>query len=277
MTHRRFNLSLVLKLLILVLIMVGFLFPLYWMVTMGLKGSNEVMRYPPTLYPHKAVWDNFVKATTTIPFWRWAGNSVYLAVMITLGTVITCPLVAYGLAWVPFRGRKFVFTTLIIATLIPFTATMIPMFVIWARLSMVNTFWPLIIPAFLGSPGLIFMLRQFFRSLPPAMVEAAQMDGANHFQVFRYIMLPLSKAAIAVAGVWAFIGSWNDFFGPLLYAQDDSMYTIQLGLTQYRTYETIHVEWQMAGAALTVLPVVLVILVVQRWILEQELRSGVKG
>jgi multiple sugar transport system permease protein len=277
MTRRRFDLGLALKVLVVLLMAVGFLFPLYWMVTMGLKGKDEIMLYPPTLFPHRAVWSNFVKATTTIPFWRWAGNSLYLGVMITLGTVITCPLVAYGLAWVPFRGRNLVFTSLIVATLIPFTATMIPMYVIWAKLGLVNTFWPLIIPAFLGTPGLIFMLRQFFRSLPAAMIEAAQIDGANHFQIFRHIMLPLSKAAVAVAAVWAFIGSWSDFFGPLLYAQDDSMYTIQLGLTQYRSYETVHVEWQMAGATLTVIPVVLVILLVQRWILQQEFRSGIKG
>ncbi|HYF95294.1 MAG TPA: carbohydrate ABC transporter permease [Symbiobacteriaceae bacterium] len=254
-----------------------FLFPLYWMICIGMKGREEVLLIPPTLFPTKVVWNNFVKATTEIPFWRWSGNSLYLATMVTVGTVISTPMVAYGLAWIPFKGRDIVFGSTIAATLIPFTATMIPLYLIFAKLHLINTFWPLIIPSFLGNAGLIFMLRQFFRGVPPSMVEAATVDGANHWQIYRYIMWPLARPAISVAAVWAFIGSWNDFFGPLLYMQDESMFTIQLGLTQYRTLQTNHTEWQMAGATLTILPVVFVVLLVQRGILRQELRAGVKG
>lgn len=254
-----------------------FLFPLYWMVTLGLKSREEIMVFPPTLYPETPAWNNFSEATRFIPFWRWAGNSLYLAVMVTLGTVISSPMVAYGLAWIPFKGRGLVFGTIIASTLIPFTATLIPLYLIFAKMRLINTFWPLIIPAWLGNAALIFMLRQFFLGIPKELSEAATVDGANHWQIYRYIMWPLARAAVAVAGVWAFIGSWNDFFGPLLYMQDESMFTIQLGLTQYRSYQTVYVEWQMAGATLTVLPVVFVILLAQRWILRQELRAGVKG
>lgn len=254
-----------------------FTFPLYWMVNTGFKERSEVLLIPPTLYPHKLEWHNFVEATTAIPFWRWSGNSLYLATMVTIGTIISSPMVAYGLAWIPFKGRNVIFGSTIAATLIPFTATMIPLYLIFARLHLINTFWPLIIPAFLGNAGLIFMLRQFFLNVPRDMLEAATVDGANHWQIYRWIMWPLARPAISVAAVWAFIGSWNDFFGPLLYMQDESMFTIQLGLTQYRTLQTNHTEWQMAGATLTVLPVVFVILLAQRWILRQELRAGVKG
>lgn len=277
MTPRRVDAPRIVQLVLVIALAISFLFPLYWMITLGLKGRFEVIQYPPTMFPQVLVWENFKEATTFIPFWKWAGNSLYLAVMVTLGTVISTPMVAYGLAWIPFTGKNLVFGSILASTLIPFTATMIPLYMIFAKLRLINTFWPLIIPAFLANAGLTFMLRQFFLGIPREMIEAATVDGANHWQIYRFIMFPLARAAISVAGVWAFIGSWNDFFGPLLYMQDESMFTLQLGLTQYRTDQLVRVEWQMAGATLTVLPVVFVILIVQRWILSQELRAGIKG
>jgi multiple sugar transport system permease protein len=255
--------------------------PLYWMLVTALKSDKELSGFPPTLWPQEMVWRNFEQATRTFPFLPYLGNTIFYAGLTMLGSVVSNFLIAYGFSRIKWPGRDLAFYPVIasIFIFIQFPVnpiTMVPMFSFFARLGLVNSYVPLVLPAFFGNPFFIFLLRQFMLQIPNNLSEAAKIDGANEFQIMYRIILPLTRPALVVVALLAGVNAWNDFLGPLIYLQSDQLYTLSLGLTFFKTSHAIQFNLLMAASCLVVLPVVLVFLFFQRVFLEGITLAGGK-
>lgn len=252
--------------------------PVWWMVSTSLKSMEEIMQFPPTFIPETFRWENYVEAWNTAPFTRWTLNTLFIAVCVVIGNVLVNSFVAYAFAKIPFPGRNFLFTVVLGSMLIPGFITMIPQYMLFSKLGWVNTYLPLIVPAFFGSSFFIFLMRQFFMKIPNELIEAAKMDGANHFYIWWKIMLPLVKPALATVALLTFVGSWNDLLGPLLYVNDEKLYTLQIGLTTFKG--TVQTAWHylMAASVIVLIPVVILFFTFQRYFIEgMNITSGSKG
>jgi multiple sugar transport system permease protein len=246
---------------------------MYWMLVTALKSDQELARFPPTLWPQEMVWHNFYLATRTFPFLPYLENTVFYAGLTMLGSVLSNFVIAYGFSRIKWPGRDLVFYPVIasIFIFIQFPVnpiTMVPMFSFFARLGLVNSYLPLVLPTFFGNPFFIFLLRQFMLQIPSDLSEAARIDGANEFQIMYRIILPLTRPALVVVALLAGVSAWNDFLGPLIYLQNEKLYTLSLGLTFFRTMHGIQFNLLMAASCLVVLPVVVVFLFFQRFFIE---------
>lgn len=247
--------------------------PMYWMFVTALKSDKELANFPPTLWPQEVVWGNFDQATRTFPFLPYLGNTIFYAALTVLGSVLSNFVIAYGFSRIKWPGRDLLFYPVIASVFIfiqfPVNPiTMVPMFSFFAKLGLVNSFLPLILPTFFGNPFFIFLLRQFMLQIPDDLSEAARIDGANEFQIMNRIILPLTRPALVVVALLAGVNAWNDFLGPLIYLQNDKLYTLSLGLTFFRTMHGIQFNLLMAASCLVVLPVVAVFLFFQRFFIE---------
>jgi multiple sugar transport system permease protein len=247
--------------------------PMYWMLVTALKSDRELANFPPTLWPHEIDWQNFSQATRTFPFLPYLENTIFYAALTVLGSLLSNFLIAYGFSRIKWIGRDLLFYPVIasIFIFIQFPVnpiTMVPMFSFFARLGLVNSFLPLILPTFFGNPFFIFLLRQFMLQIPADISEAARIDGANEFQIMYRIILPLARPALVVVGLLAGVNAWNDFLGPLIYLQNDKLYTLSLGLTFFKTMHGIQFNLLMAASCLVVLPVIVVFLIFQRFFIE---------
>jgi multiple sugar transport system permease protein len=247
--------------------------PMYWMLVTALKSDRELSQFPPTLLPKDPIWGNFEHATKTFPFLPYLGNTIFYAALVMVGSVLSNFLIAYGFSRIKWPGRDLLFYPVIasIFIFIQFPVnpiTMVPMFSFFARLGVVNSYIPLIVPTFFGNPFFIFLLRQFMLQIPGDLSEAARIDGANEFQIMYRIILPLALPALVVVALLAGVGAWNDFLGPLIYLHSDRLYTLSLGLTYFKTTHGIEFNLLMAASCLVVLPVVFVFLLFQRFFLE---------
>jgi multiple sugar transport system permease protein len=255
--------------------------PIYWMLVTALKSDQELSQFPPTLLPQTAVWNNFDHATKAFPFLTFFGNTVFYAALVMLGSVLSNFLIAYGFSRIKWPGRELLFYPVIasIFIFIQFPVnpiTMVPMFALFAKLGMVNSYLPLVVPTFFGNPFFIFLLRQFMLQIPTDISEAARIDGANEFQIMTRLILPLAKPALVVVALFAGVGAWNDFLGPLIYLHDDKLYTLSLGLTYFKTMHGIQFNLLMAASCLVVLPVVAVFLLFQRFFIDGITLAGGK-
>lgn len=254
------------------------LMPLFWMIRSSLMTNVEIFMVPIHWLPKKAQWENYQDVFTTLPFLKYYANSLKLVVFVVSGAVITSSLCAYGLSRVNWQGKNLVFTCIMGSMMLPVAVTIIPTFLMFRRIGLTNSLVPLIIPAWLGGGAFyIFLLRQFFLSIPRDMDEAAYIDGANHFQIYSRIILPLTKPALVVVGMFAFMNTWNDFLGPLIYLNSDDKYTVALGLQLF--IGSYRAEWQlmMAAACLVVIPAIIVFMLGQRYLIEGITMTGVKG
>ena len=247
--------------------------PMYWMLVTALKSDRELANFPPSLWPHEIDWQNFSQATRTFPFLPYLENTIFYAALTVLGSVLSNFVIAYGFSRIKWTGRDLLFYPVIasIFIFIQFPVnpiTMVPMFSFFARLGLVNSFLPLILPTFFGNPFFIFLLRQFMLQIPADLSEAARIDGANEFQIMYRIILPLARPALVVVGLLAGVSAWNDFLGPLIYLQNDKLYTLSLGLTFFKTMHGIQFNLLMAASCLVVLPVIVVFLFFQRFFIE---------
>ncbi len=247
--------------------------PMYWMLVTALKSDKELARFPPTLWPQEMAWQNFTLATGTFPFLPYLGNTIFYAALTMLGSVLSNFVIAYGFSRIKWPGRDLLFYPVIasIFIFIQFPVnpiTMVPMFSFFAKLGLVNSYLPLILPTFFGNPFFIFLLRQFMLQIPSNLSEAAKIDGANEFQIMYRIILPLTRPALVVVALLAGVNAWNDFLGPLIYLQNDKLYTLSLGLTFFKTMHGIQFNLLMAASCLVVLPVVAVFLFFQRFFIE---------
>lgn len=255
---------------LIILVLIGlYLTPLVWMVSTALKPDSEITAFPPTLIPQNPRPQNFVDAVRFIAFGRYFVNSLIITTLSALGTACSSFIIAYGLSRVRWVGRELVFysvvTSIVLFVEFPVNpVTMIPLFRLFAELGWVNTFLPLIVPSFFGNPFFIFLLRQFLLRIPFSLSDAAKLDGASEWQILWRIMVPLCRPALAIVAVLAAVRSWNDFLGPLIYLQDESLYTLAVGLSFYQS--TYSVEWQllMAASTLMLVPELVLFLLFQR-------------
>jgi multiple sugar transport system permease protein len=276
---RRFG-ERVLPRIILVVMCALFILPFYWMVALAFKSNEELAIFPPTLWPHELIWSNFKDATEVFPFWRFLRNTATITFLTIIGSVISCPIIAYGFSRIDWPGRDKVFMIVLATVFIPFPVVIVALFQIFAELprpiledgslswggNWINTYLPLIVPRFFGTAFWIFLMRQFFMQLSRDLSDAAKLDGANEFQIFRQIILPQSLPAVGVVAIFAALAAWNDFIGPLIFLQTESSYTLAIGLTFFQAQDAYDIKYNllMAASTLIVLPVVLLFLLFQR-------------
>lgn len=248
------------------LICLFFILPFYWMIALALKSNEELLRYPPTLFPRDLQWQNFWDSTQEFPFWKFAGNTTIITAFTILGAVISNPLIAYGFSRIEWPGRDKIFIIVLATVFIPFPVLMIALYDIYSQLGMINSWWPLILPMFFGNAFWIFMMRQFMLQIPKDLSDAARLDGANEFRIFYQIILPQTLPAIGVIAIFAGFHAWNDFLGPLLYLQKESLYTLSIGLTFFQQQESYDIKFNllMAASVLVVLPVIGLFLLFQK-------------
>ena len=239
--------------------------PLLWMLSTALKADDVVFSVPPQLVPGDPAWSNFRAATELIPFWRFARNSALVAGLGALGTVLSASLVAYALARLRFPGRGAVLGLVLATIMLPQQVLLVSQFLIFKELGWYGTYLPLIVPSFLGGGAFnIFLLRQFFLTLPPELDQAALVDGASHLRTFWRVILPQSVPALMAVGLLDFTSKWNDFLGPLIYLRRTQDYTLPLGLAGFQDLYATSWNYLMAGTVLALVPCVVVFLVGQR-------------
>ena len=222
-------------------------------------------------------WHNYVEGFQEFPFLRYLGNTLVICALSVLGTVLSCSLVAYGLACVPWKGRETLFWVMLSTMMIPGQVTMIPLFILFRHLGWINTILPLVVPTFFGNAFFIFLLRQFYRGIPVSLLEAARVDGAGDLRIWARIVAPLSKPALLMVALFTFINSWNDFLNPLIYLLNDRKYTLSIGLTMFQgQYNT---EWGplMAMSLVMALPIIVLFFLTQKTFIQGVKLSGVKG
>ncbi len=263
----------------LVLIGVGVLFvtPFYWMIVTALKSESQLFALPPTWIPAPAQFQNFARVFQEVPFGRFIINSGFLVVANVIGELISTTLIAYGFARLRFPGRNVLFLILLATLMIPGQITLVPRFILFAKLGWVNTYLPLIVPAFTGSPFLIFMVRQYMLTIPRDLDEAATIDGATRLQILRYIIVPICMPVMVLVAVFTFVNVWNDFMGPLIYLNDPEMFTVSLGLSFFRGTRDTSWHLLMAGSLLAMIPPVVLFFFAQRRLLGGIASVSIKG
>ncbi|MBX3012886.1 MAG: carbohydrate ABC transporter permease [Caldilineaceae bacterium] len=265
--------------LILLSVALLFLMPLFWMISTSLKPKDQIFAYPLIWLPDPPQWANYAKALNnpSFKFLLFLQNSLYYAVTATIGTVISCALVAYAFARLRWWGRDFWFVVTLSSMMIPGPVVLIPLFLIFKDIGWVGSFKPLIVPAFLGSPFFIFLLRQFFLTIPMDLSDAARIDGASDLGIFWRVILPLTQPALTTVALFAFLGCWNDFLGPLIFLNDGNKYTLAVGLAAFRGQYRTQWDLMMAAATVITLPIVVIFFFAQQRFIQGITLTGMKG
>jgi len=252
----------------------AFLAPLLWMVTASLKPEYLVLATPPTFLPRNFQWENYGAVLQVIPI--FAFNSFKLAFLTVGGVLLLTPLAAYAFARLDFWGRDFAFSILLATLMVPSIVTLIPLYIIYKNIGWIDTHYPLWVPKVLHSVTAIFLLRQFFRQIPMDLEDAARLDGASTFQVYWRIMLPQVKPALAAVGIFAFLESWNDLFGPLIFLNTLELQTLPVALKLFQGEFFTQISVLMAGATLSIIPVLIVFFAAQKYFLQGITMTGIK-
>lgn len=253
------------------------LMPLFWMISTSLKPNEQVYLIPPKWIPNPIVWSNYPRAFSFAPFGLFIKNSTIIAVVCVVGVVFSSSLAGFSFAKLRWPGRDLLFFILLSTMMLPGQVTMIPIFILFKKFGWINTFYPLTIPSFFGGGAFnIFLMRQFFLTIPYELDEAARIDGASFFKIYTTIELPLSKPVITAISIFTFIAAWNEFMGPLIYLNDSSKYTIQLGLRMFQA--DFSADWSalMAMSIVTALPCIILFFVAQRYFIQGIVLTGLK-
>lgn len=253
-----------------------FLTPFVVMLSTAFRTNSDAFTKPASLFPREWTLQNFVEAMKVIPFWQYMKNTIFITVMTIIGSLISTPLVAYSLAKIKWKGAGIISGLLMATMMIPYSVTMIPLYRIYAKLHLTNTYVPLILPAFFGSSYFIIIVRQFIAGLPDSLLEAAEIDGASEFQRYCKIVLPLCKPALTTVAIHAFLNAWSDYLAPMIYISKTEKLTLTLGLQQFMgEYST---DWArlMAAATVFVLPVVVFFIIFQRNFVQGISTGGMK-
>ena len=251
--------------------------PLLWMVLTSLKTSEQITAAPFSWWPRPWQWENYAAATTAIPFLRYLANSLLLCLGSVAGTLISCSLVAYGFARLRWPGRDLVFAVLIATMLLPWQVTMVPRFLVIRELGLYDSLWALVLPKFFGEAFYIFLLRQFFLTIPQEMVDAARVDGCSELGVLMRVVLPLARPALATVALLEFVAAWNDYGGPLLYLNDPQRFPLAYGLEQFVSSHSSEMNLLLAAATLFTLPIVALFLLAQRTFVRGITTTGLKS
>jgi ABC-type glycerol-3-phosphate transport system permease component len=265
-----------LRILLIAAVAVLFLAPALWMISSSLKPDYEIFATPPTLWPISPRWENYIEALTSLPFGRFAINTMIIAIGSIIGHLLSCSIVAYGFARLEAPGKGFFFILMLSTLMLPYPVTMVPLFIIFSKLGLINSFVPLILPTFFGNALYIFLLRQSFKQIPLDLEDAARMDGAGTFQVLINVILPLSKPALAIVAIFTFQAAWNDFLGPLIFLHNQSLYTLQLGLSLFRGAYNVQWAYLMAASLVVTLPVIAIFFFAQKSFIEGVGFTGTK-
>jgi len=253
----------------------AFLFPLLWMVTTALKPDTQLFAYPPEWIPRPPIWSNFRDAIEYFPFWRYFWNSTVVTVLSVTGQVLSASIVAYGFAKLRWPGREVVFFFVLATLMIPNQVTMIPQFVIFTWLDWVDTLLPLFVPSFFGGGAFnVFLFRQYYRTIPREYNDAARIDGASEWRIYWQIILPQSKPVIATASIFAFLWTWNDFMGPVIYLHSPENFTLPIGLRAFQQQTGTEWDLLMAASLIVMLPVIILFFALQRYFVQGMAMSG---
>ncbi|HEX2914513.1 MAG TPA: carbohydrate ABC transporter permease [Chloroflexia bacterium] len=257
-----------------------FLVPLFWLVSSSLKEGSHIFDQPIEWWPATPQWHNYPDAWNALPFTRFFLNTMFVTLVPMVAEVFVSAIVAYGFSRFSFPGRNFLFMVMISTMFLPDAVKLIPTFLIWKQFNLINNYDPLVLGSVLGgTPLFIFLMRQFFSSVPKEIEEAALIDGANVFQTFTRVMIPLIRPALLSVSIISFQGHWNDFLSPLIYLNSQAKYTMTVGMYFFTggTNERPHWEWLMAMSTLMIVPVLILFIFFQRYFIEGLTSGGVKG
>ncbi|ANA81304.1 carbohydrate ABC transporter permease [Paenibacillus glucanolyticus] len=264
----------------LLLIIVGLLFlaPFAWLLLTTFKTEDEIFVIPIQWIPKEWIWDNYVNAVSMIPFIKYTWNTVVIALMSVAGVVLLSPLVAYGFSRIQFKGRNLLFILMLSTLMLPMQVTMIPLYVVFNKVNLLNSNWPLVLSAWFGT-GMaynVFLIRQFFNGIPMELTESAKIDGASEFRIYTQIVLPLAKPALLTIGLFTFLAAWGDFQGALIYLNDQETWTLSIGLKQFIRENGVAWGPLMAAATLFTIPIIILYFFVQKKFIEGITITGLK-
>lgn len=253
-----------------------FVLPFLWMASTSFKPDSEIFEKGIDFIPDNFTVEHYKGAVSSFRFFLFLRNTLIICALSVGGAVFSCSLAAYGFALIEWRGRDTCFYLLLATIMLPPQVTMVPVFMIFRRLGWINTFMPLIAPWFLGNAFFIFLLRQFFLTIPKGLIDAARIDGCSEFRIWAKIVLPLAKPALATVGLFTFLAAWNDFLNPLIYLMDESKYTLSLGLAMFRGQYLSSWGPLMAASTLMVLPIIVLFFFTQRTFIQGIKMTGLK-
>jgi len=254
-----------------------YVIPFIWLVSGSLKTSTELFAVPTQWFPAVAQWSNYYNAVNAFPFMLYMRNTLIIVTCNVVGSLVSNSLVAYSFAKIEWKGRDTCFLLVLMTMILPFQVIMIPQFLLFQKMRWVGTFLPLTVPCFLGNAFFIFLLRQFFVTIPNEIAESARMDGANEFIIFYRLCLPLARPALTTVAVFAFLNAWNDYMGPLLFLSRDNLYTLSIGVRQIMSNNDPRWTLLMAIGVLMTLPVLIIFFLLQKYFIQGISFSGIKG
>ena len=271
------SLEVVILYAILIFLAVLFILPIFYLFMGAFKAESELFRVPFKWLPDKFQLDNFINMFQSIPFMRYLKNTMIIVIFNIAGSLLSCSLVAYGFSRLKWPGRDKVFILVLITMILPYQVTLVPLFLMFTKMKWIGTFLPLTVTCFFGNPFYIFLLRQFFTGIPQDISEAARIDGANEFKIFSTLILPMAKPALTTVAIFAFIRSWNDFLGPLVFLGKDELYTLSLAASMLKS--NLDPNWSvlLALGTVMILPVLILFFVMQKYFIQGIAMSGIKG
>ncbi len=262
---------------ILIIISISMVVPFLWMLLSSVMSNGELFLFPPKLIPDEPQWLNYMKVIDSMPFFNFILNSFKISIIATFGSLLSCVVAAYAFARIKFPGKSIIFGILLSTMMLPGAVTMIPVFLVFRELNWVNTHLPLIVPSFFGGAYGIFMLRQFIKSLPVELEEAAFIDGAGRARIIFQMVIPNTKPALATLGVFGFMGSWNNLLGPLIYLNDYDKMTLPVGLSAFIGQYNTEYNLLLAGGVISIIPILLLYVFAQKYFVQGIVMSGIKG
>jgi multiple sugar transport system permease protein len=274
--NRRYDLGTILLYSVLAVVAVAFLMPFLLMLSAAFKTADEIMKIPPDLLPQHPTLRNFTYVLSHAPFFTWYRNSLLVSTSVTALVLFTSSMAGYIFAKFDFPGKSALFLLILVTLMIPFPVIFIPSYLVVSYLGLLNNLLALIIPAAVSAFG-VFMMRQHIAGIPNDLIEAARMDGASEFAIFRMVILPLSTPMLAPLGIFTFLSAWNDYLWPLTVINDVDKQTLPLALVYFNSTHAQRYDLVMASAVLTIIPIVLIFLIFQRWIIGAFMLSGLKG
>ena len=252
--------------------------PFFWLISSSLKAPSKIYVFPPQFIPNPIRWQNYVEVFNAVPVFLYARNTFIITFFATIGTLLSSVLAGYAFARLRFKGRDAIFSVLIATLMLPFVVTMIPIYIMFSKIGWVNTLLPLIVPAFFGEAFFIFLLRQFFRTIPVELEDAARIDGAGRIRILFQIMVPLARPSIVVVAILSALENWNAFMQPLMYLTKRNVWTLALGMNSLQRFETGR-DWThylMVLGVFMVIPVIITYFIAQRELIEGIVMTGMK-
>lgn len=276
--HRGYRFWQTMRIVLLVVIAFFMLMPFVWLVTSSLKTQVNIFQYPPQWIPDPIMWQNYPNALTAKPFGLYFRNTMIIVSLNVIAVVFSASFCAYGFARIRFPGRDFWFGIVLATLFLPYAILIVPSFMIFSRLGWIDTFLPLTVPMFFGGGAFnIFLLRQFFRTIPEELADAARIDGASEFGIYWRIMMPLSKPALITVAIFQFLFSWNDLLGPIIYLRSQQNFTIAVGLAGFQSQLSNNWDLLMAASTAMTVPIIILFFLAQRYFIQGIVMTGLKG